>query len=169
MHMQKIRTFLWFDDKAEEAAKFYVSVFKNSRILSVSRYPEGSPGDSAGEVMTVNFELEGQEFIALNGGPDFRFTEAISLFVNCENQAEVDELWEKLTDGGEESQCGWLKDRYGLSWQIVPSVLMRMMEDKDPARAKRAMQAMLGMSKIDIAGLERARDEEAETTEELRR
>ena len=167
--MQKIRTFLWFDDKAEEAAKFYVSVFKSSKILKVSRYPEGSPGDSAGKVMTVNFELEGQEFIALNGGPDFRFTEAISLFVNCESQAEVDELWEKLTEGGEESQCGWLKDRYGLSWQIVPSALMRMIEDKDPAKAKRAMQAMLQMKKIDIATLERARDEESEATEELRR
>jgi predicted 3-demethylubiquinone-9 3-methyltransferase (glyoxalase superfamily) len=167
--MQKIRTFLWFDDKAEEAAKFYASIFKNSRILNISRYPEGSPGDSAGKVMTVNFELEGQEFIALNGGPDFRFTEAISLFVNCENQAEVDELWVKLTDGGEESQCGWLKDRYGLSWQIVPSALMRMIEDKDPAKAKRAMQAMLQMKKIDIATLERARDEETEVTEELRR
>ena len=167
--MQKIRTFLWFDDKAEEAAKFYVSIFKNSRILDVSRYPEGSPDDFAGKVMTVNFELDGQEFIALNGGPDFRFTEAISLFVNCESQAEVDELWEKLTKGGEESQCGWLKDRYGLSWQIVPSALMRMIEDEDPAKAKRAMQAMLQMKKIDIATLERARDEESEATEELRR
>jgi predicted 3-demethylubiquinone-9 3-methyltransferase (glyoxalase superfamily) len=167
--MQKIRTFLWFDDKAEEAAKFYVSIFKNSRLGEISRYPEGSPGALAGKVMTVSFELDGQELIALNGGPDFRFTEAISLFVNCETQAEVDELWEKLTEGGEESQCGWLKDKYGLSWQIVPAALDRMLADKDPEKAKRVMQAMLGMSKIDIAALERARDEETETIEELRR
>jgi predicted 3-demethylubiquinone-9 3-methyltransferase (glyoxalase superfamily) len=163
--MQKIRTFLWFDDKAEEAAKFYVSIFKNSRIGEVSRYPEGSPDDLAGKVMTVSFQLDGQELIALNGGPDFRFTEAISLFVNCETQAEVDELWEKLTAGGQESQCGWLKDRYGLSWQIIPSALMRMLDDKDRANAKRVMQAMLGMRKIDIAALERARDEETDTSE----
>jgi predicted 3-demethylubiquinone-9 3-methyltransferase (glyoxalase superfamily) len=166
--MQKIKTFLWFDDKAEEAAKFYVSIFKNSKIGEVSRYPEGSPGP-VGKVMTVDFELDGQELIALNGGPEFRFTEAISLFVNCETQAEVDELWEKLSEGGEKSQCGWLKDRYGLSWQIVPTALGRLMADKDPEKAKRVMQSMLQMSKIDIAALERARDEETETTEEVRR
>jgi predicted 3-demethylubiquinone-9 3-methyltransferase (glyoxalase superfamily) len=167
--MQKIQTFFWFDDKAEEAVKFYVSIFKNSKIGEVSRYTEGSPGP-VGKVMTVNFELDGQEFIALNGGPEFRFTEAISLLVNCETQAEVDSLWEKLSEGGEKSQCGWLKDRYGLSWQIVPTALGKLLADKDPEKAKRVMRAMLGMSKIDIAALELARDEEkTETTEEVRR
>ncbi len=166
--MQKIKTFLWFDDKAEEAVKFYVSIFKNSKIGEVSRYTEGTPGP-VGKVMTVDFQLDGQEFIALNGGPEFRFTEAISLFVNCETQAEVDELWEKLSQGGEKSQCGWLKDRYRLSWQIVPTALGKLLADKDPEKAKRVMQAMLQMSKIDIAALEHARDEESETTEEVRR
>lgn len=166
--MQKIKTFLWFDDKAEEAVKFYVSIFKNSKIGEVSRYTEGTPGP-VGKVMTVDFQLDGQEFIALNGGPEFRFSEAISLFVSCETQAEVDELWEKLSQGGEKSQCGWLKDRYGLSWQIVPTALGKLLADKDPEKAKRVMQAMLQMSKIDIAALERARDEESETTEEVRR
>ena len=156
--MQKITTFLWFDDDAEEAMKFYTSLFKNSKILSTSRYPEGSPGN-AGTLMTGTFQLEGQEFMALNAGPEFKFTEAISLFVNCESQQEVDELWAKLTaDGGEESQCGWLKDKFGLSWQIIPRQLGEMLGDKDPAKAKRAMDAMLKMRKIDIKALERARD-----------
>jgi predicted 3-demethylubiquinone-9 3-methyltransferase (glyoxalase superfamily) len=166
--MQKIKTFLWFDDKAEEAAKFYVSIFKNSKIGEVSRYQEGSPGPVE-KVMTVNFELDGQEFIALNGGPEFRFTEAISLFVDCATQAEVDELWDKLSEGGEKGQCGWLKDKYGLSWQIVPTALGRLLGAKDPEKAKRVMQAMLQMTKIDVAALERARDEETETPEEVRR
>lgn len=156
--MQKITTFLWFDDDAEEAMKFYTSIFKNSKILSTSRYPEGTPG-TAGTVMTGTFQLEGQEFMALNAGPEFKFTEAISLFVNCENQQEVDDLWTKLTaDGGEESQCGWLKDKFGLSWQIIPKQLGEMLGDKDPAKAKRALDAMLQMHKIDIKTLERARD-----------
>jgi predicted 3-demethylubiquinone-9 3-methyltransferase (glyoxalase superfamily) len=156
--MQKITTFLWFDDDAEEAMKFYTSIFKNSKILSTSRYPEGSPG-KAGAVMTGTFQLEGQEFMALNAGPEFKFTEAISLFVNCETQQEVDDLWAKLTaGGGEESQCGWLKDKFGLSWQIIPKQLGEMLGDKDPAKAKRALDAMLQMHKIDIKTLERARD-----------
>ena len=156
--MQKITTFLWFDDDAEEAMKFYTSLFKNSKILSTSRYPEGSPGN-AGTLMTGTFQLEGQEFMALNAGPEFKFTEAISLFVNCETQQEVDDLWAKLTaDGGEESQCGWLKDKFGLSWQIIPKQLGEMLGDKDPAKAKRAMDAMLQMHKIDIKAIERARD-----------
>ena len=156
--MQKITTFLWFDDDAEEAMKFYTSLFKNSKILSTSRYPEGSPGN-AGTLMTGTFQLEGQEFMALNAGPEFKFTEAISLFVSCENQQEVDDLWNKLTaDGGEESQCGWLKDKFGLSWQIIPKQLGEMLGDKDPAKAKRALDAMLQMHKIDIKTLERARD-----------
>jgi len=156
--MQKITTFLWFDDDAEEAMKFYTSLFKNSKILSTSRYPEGSPG-KVGTLMTGTFQLEGQEFMALNAGPEFKFTEAISLFVNCETQQEVDDLWAKLTaDGGEESQCGWLKDKFGLSWQIIPKQLGEMLGDKDPAKAKRAMDAMLQMHKIDIKAIERARD-----------
>jgi len=156
--MQKITTFLWFDDDAEEAMKFYTSLFKNSKILSTSRYPEGSPGN-AGTLMTGTFQLEGQEFMALNAGPEFKFTEAISLFVNCETQQEVDDLWAKLTaDGGEESQCGWLKDKFGLSWQIIPKQLGEMLGDKDSAKAKRALDAMLQMHKIDIKAIERARD-----------
>jgi predicted 3-demethylubiquinone-9 3-methyltransferase (glyoxalase superfamily) len=153
--MQKITTFLWFDDQAEEAMKFYVSIFKNSRVVDVSRYSEGSPG-AAGMVMTATFELEGQQFIALNGGPEFHFTEAISLLVSCETQQEIDDLWRKLTAGGEEGQCGWLKDKYGLSWQIVPKDMGALLGGKDPEKAKRAMQAMLGMKKIDIAALKRA-------------
>ena len=154
--MQKITTFLWFDDNAEEAMNLYVSIFRNSKILTVSRLPEGAPG-VAGKVTMGKFQLDGQEFMALNGGPQFRFTEAISLFVSCETQAEVDELWTKLTaDGGQESQCGWLKDKFGLSWQIIPTALPRLLGDKNPARAQRAMQAMLKMKKIDIAGLEEA-------------
>ena len=165
--MQKITTFLWFDDQAEEATKFYVSLFKNSKVLDVTRYPEGSPGP-AGKVMTVAFELDGQQFVALNGGPQFPFTEAISLLINCETQQEVDELWEKLSERGEKSQCGWLKDKYGLSWQVIPTALNRMLADKDPEKAQRVMQAMLHMSKIDVAELERARDEKAEVNQEAR-
>lgn len=157
--MQKITPFLWFNNKAEEAANFYVSLFKNSKILDISRYGDAGPGQK-GSVMTVNFQLEGQEFVALNGGPEFKFTEAISLYVNCKTQAEVDELWEKLTaNGGEESQCGWLKDKYGLSWQIVPTTLTEMLSDPDPVKAQRVMQAMLQMKKIDIQGLKNARDQ----------
>ncbi len=156
--MQKIVTFLWFDREAEEAMNFYLSVFPDSKVLSVSRYPEGSPGP-AGEVMVASFELGGQEFQALNGGPQFKFTEAISLMVNCETQAEVDNYWEKLTaNGGEESMCGWLKDKYGLSWQIVPTALGKLMSDPDPEKSQRVMQAMLGMKKLDIAALQRAHE-----------
>ena len=153
--MQKITPFLWFDTQAEEAANFYVSIFKNSKILGVSRYGEAGPGP-AGTVLTVTFQLDGHEFTALNGGPHFTFTEAISLFVNCETQQEVDELWAKLTAGGEESMCGWLKDKYGLSWQIVPRVLLELMQDKDPLKAKRVTEVMLQMRKIDIAKLQQA-------------
>jgi predicted 3-demethylubiquinone-9 3-methyltransferase (glyoxalase superfamily) len=154
--MQKITPFLWFDNNAEEAMKFYTSVFKNSKIGRVTLYPEGSPGP-AGTVMVGTFQIEGQEFIALNGGPAFKFTEAISFVVNCETQDEVDEYWKKLTaGGGKEVECGWLKDRFGLSWQIVPTILAKLMADKDPEKGKRVMQAMLKMKKIDIAGLQRA-------------
>jgi predicted 3-demethylubiquinone-9 3-methyltransferase (glyoxalase superfamily) len=154
-HIQKISPFLWFDNQAEQAAKFYVSVFPNSKIVGVSRYGDGGPGPK-GTVMTVTFELHGQRFIALNGGPQFTFTEAISFSVDCKTQEEVDRYWEKLSDGGEEGPCGWLKDRYGLSWQINPTVLGQMLSDPDPEKAKRAMEAMLKMKKIDIAALERA-------------
>ncbi len=154
--MQKITPFLWFNTQAEEAATLYTSIFKDSKILTVSRYGEAGPGPK-GSAMTVSFQLEGQQFLALNGGPHFKFTEAISLLVNCESQQEVDELWSKLTaDGGSESQCGWLKDRFGLSWQIVPTALGRMMSDADPQKAKRTVEAMLQMKKLDIAALERA-------------
>lgn len=151
--MQKIKTFLWFDNQAEEAANHYVSIFGgDSKVLGVTYYTEASPGEP-GAVMTVEFRLVGQEYVALNGGPQFPFTEAISLSVDCESQAEVDELWAKLTDGGEESQCGWLKDKYGLSWQIVPRGLAEALSDPDPAKADRAMKAMLGMKKLDIEAL----------------
>lgn len=151
--MQKIKTFLWFDNQAEEAANHYVSIFGgDSKVLGVTHYTEASPGEP-GAVMTVEFRLAGQEYIALNGGPQFPFTEAISLSVDCESQAEVDELWAKLTDGGEESRCGWLKDKYGLSWQIVPRGLSEALSDPDPAKADRAMKAMLGMKKLDIEAL----------------
>jgi predicted 3-demethylubiquinone-9 3-methyltransferase (glyoxalase superfamily) len=153
--MQKITPFLWFNDNAEEAMNFYVSLFKNSKVLSVNRLPEGTPGPG-GKVLTANFQLDGQEFIALNGGPEFKFTEAISFFVNCESQEEVDELWEKLAAGGEKSQCGWVKDKFGLWWQIVPTVLSAMLNDPDPRRSQNVLQAMLKMKKIDIAGLRRA-------------
>ena len=153
---QKITPFLWFNQEAEEAANFYVSLFKDSKILSVSRYGDAGPG-SKGSVMTVDFQLAGQKFTALNGGPHFKFTEAISLFVNCDSQEEVDTLWSKLTaNGGQEGQCGWLKDRFGLSWQIVPTRFMQLMQDKDPKRSQRVMQAMLTMKKLDLARLEAA-------------
>ena len=150
--MQKITPFLWFDDKAEEAMHFYVSTFKNAKVLSVAPGPNET-------VASVTFELRGQEFMALNAGPQFKFTEAISFFVSCETQEEVDELWEKLSEGGEKGRCGWLKDKYGLSWQIIPTALGETLGDKDPAKAKRAMEAMLKMGKIDIKTLMRARDQ----------
>ena len=153
--MQKITTFLTFDNQAEEAVNLYVSVFKNSKILNVSRYGEGAPVP-AGTVMSVSFMLEGQEFMALNGGPHFTFSDGISLFVSCETQDEVDELWEKLSAGGEKGPCGWLKDRFGVSWQIIPTALGQMLGDKDPQKSQRAMQAMLKMTKIDIAALRQA-------------
>ncbi|HET7224100.1 MAG TPA: VOC family protein [Candidatus Eisenbacteria bacterium] len=153
---QAITPFLWFDTQAEEAAKLYTSIFPNSRILEITRYGDAGPGPKGG-VMTVSFELNGQRFTALNGGPQFKFTEAISFVVNVESQQEVDALWSRLTaDGGAESQCGWLKDRFGLSWQITPNALMRLLADPDREKSQRVMQAMLGMRKIDIAGLERA-------------
>ena len=153
---QKITTYLWFDDNAEEAMSFYVSIFKNSKILEVARYGDAGPGPK-GAVMAGTFQLEGQQFMALNGGPHFKFTEAISLFVNCDTQEEVDDLWKKLTaGGGAPSQCGWLKDKFGLSWQIVPSVLPKMLADKDAQKSKRVMEAMLQMGKIDIEKLKQA-------------
>jgi predicted 3-demethylubiquinone-9 3-methyltransferase (glyoxalase superfamily) len=156
--MQKITTFLWFDDNAEEAINFYTSIFKNSKIKDVSRYPESAPGQK-GQVMTASFQLEGQDFMALNAGPRFKFTEAISLFVSCETQEEVDYYWNKLTaDGGQESMCGWLKDKFGLSWQIIPTALGKLGRDKDPAKAQRVWQAMLKMRKIDIKALQKAYD-----------
>lgn len=150
--MQKITTCLWFDDQAEQAANFYTSLFGNSRIVEVQYYNEAMP-DRAGQVMLVVFELAGQRFMALNSGPEFTFTEAVSLHVDCADQREVDELWAKLTDGGQESQCGWLKDRFGLSWQIIPRRLTELLNDPDPDRAVRATRAMLGMRKIDVQGL----------------
>ena len=153
--MQTITTSLWFDTEAEEAANFYVSVFKNSQVRNVARYGEAGPRP-AGMVMTVDFELDGQQFIALNGGPEFRFTEAVSLQVNCESQEEVDRYWSVLSEGGEEGPCGWLKDRYGLSWQIIPVALTELINDPDTAKAQRVMAAMLQMKKIDIAALEAA-------------
>ena len=157
--MQKITPFLWFDGKAEEAMKLYVSIFKNSKVLSVTRYGEAGPGPK-GSAMTVRFELDGQEFIGLNGGPQFKFTEAVSFSVDCKTQKEVDELWEKLSAGGEQGPCGWLKDKYGLSWQIVPTVLGQMLSDPDPKKSKRVMEAMLQMKKIDIPTLKRAYDQQ---------
>ena len=153
--MQKITPNLWFDTEAEEAANFYTSIFKNSKITNISHYGEAGPRP-AGTVLTVTFLLDEQEFTALNGGPDFKFNEAISLLVNCKDQDEVDELWAKLSSGGEEGPCGWLKDKYGVSWQIIPSVLGEMIQDEDDDRANRVMQAMLKMGKIDIAELEKA-------------
>ena len=156
---QRISPFLWFDSQAEEAANFYVSIFTNSRIRETSRYDEAASkaaGRPKGSVMTVAFELDGQEFIALNGGPMFKFSEAISLVVNCQTQAEVDHYWDKLTAGGQEVQCGWLKDRFGVSWQVVPTVLTELLQDKDPAKSKRVMAAMLQMKKLSIDELKRA-------------
>jgi predicted 3-demethylubiquinone-9 3-methyltransferase (glyoxalase superfamily) len=150
--MQKIHPYLWFDNQAEEAANFYTSIFKNSKITDVQRYQEAVP-DHAGKVMIVNFVLDGVGFTALNGGPQFTFTEAISLYVDCESQEEVDELWGKLTEGGEESRCGWLKDRYGVSWQIIPRTLVELMTDPDPVKANRVAEAMLTMQKIDVQRL----------------
>ena len=161
--MQKISPFLWFDDKAEEAANFYVSVFKNSKIGGITRYDEEgakASGRPKGTVMTVEFQLEGQEFTALNGGPHFKFTEAISFVVNCETQEEVDEFWEKLPEGGEKSRCGWLKDKYGLSWQVVPTVLGELFQSKDAERSERVMKAMLQMDKLDIKTLKQAYEQQ---------
>jgi predicted 3-demethylubiquinone-9 3-methyltransferase (glyoxalase superfamily) len=155
--MQKITPFLWFDDQAEEAMNHYVSIFKNSKIGSVTRYGDAGPGPK-GSVMTASFELEGQPFTALNGGPHFKFTEAVSFVVNCDTQAEVDELWDKLSAGGQTQQCGWLKDKFGLSWQIVPSVLIELIKDPDPQKSQRVMEAMLQMTKMDIAKLRQAYD-----------
>ena len=153
--MQHITPFLWFDTEAEEAANFYVSVFPNSTIGAVARYGEAGPGE-AGSVMTVEFELNGLRFVALNGSPEFKFTEAVSFVINCETQEEVDDYWAKLSEGGEEGPCGWLKDRYGLSWQVVPKVLVELLKDPDPAKAQRVMGAMLQMGKIEIEPLRRA-------------
>jgi predicted 3-demethylubiquinone-9 3-methyltransferase (glyoxalase superfamily) len=157
--MQKITPFLWFNDQAEEAAKFYVSIFKNSRILSVARFGDAgakASGRPKGSVMTVKFQLEGQKFVALNGGPYFKFTEAISFVVNCRTQKEVDRFWQKLSRGGQPGRCAWLKDKFGVSWQIVPEALIRMLNDKDELKSQRVMQAMLQMDKIDIKRLEQA-------------
>ena len=156
--LRKITPCLWFDTEGEEAAAFYTSIFENSRILRVTHYGSAGPRPE-GMVMTVSFELEGQEFIALNGGPEFTFNEAISFQVNCESQEEVDEFWAKLSDGGEEGPCGWLKDKYGVSWQVVPTVLDELIVDPDPERSQRVMKAMLGMGKLDIAELRRAADQ----------
>lgn len=157
--MQKITPFLWFDNQAEEAVNFYVSIFKNSKVGGMTRYDEEvakTSGKPEGSVMTIDFQLEGQEFIALNGGPQFKFSEAISFSVDCKTQEEVDELWDKLSEGGEEGPCGWLKDKFGLSWQIVPTVLIEMLKDGDAEKAKRVTRAMLQMKKLDIETLKRA-------------
>ncbi|MCU1589209.1 MAG: 3-demethylubiquinone-9 3-methyltransferase [Frankiales bacterium] len=148
---------LWFDGDAEDAAQFYVGVFDNSRIVSLSHYPEGAPGP-AGRVMTVEFELDGNRFVGINGGPQFTFDEAVSFQIDCKDQQEVDYFWERLSEGGEESQCGWLKDRFGLSWQVVPEGMQELFSDPDPERAQRAMKAMLTMSKLDLAALKAAAD-----------
>ncbi len=158
-NQQKITPFLWFDNQAEEAMQYYTSIFKNSRINSVTRYGEGGPGPNE-TVITASFSLNGQEFVALNGGPHFKFTEAISFVVNCETQDEIDDLWEKLSTGGEEGRCGWLKDKFGLSWQIVPPVLTKFLQDPDREKANRVMQAMMKMNKIDIPTLKQAYEPE---------
>jgi predicted 3-demethylubiquinone-9 3-methyltransferase (glyoxalase superfamily) len=158
-NVQKITPFLWFDSQAEEAAQYYVSIFPNSRVTQSTRYDEAASkaaGRPLGSVMTVAFELEGQEFVAINGGPHFKFTEAISLVVNCDTQQELDEVWSKLTAGGEEVECGWLKDKFGLSWQVVPSQLNKWLSDKDPKRSNRVMAEVLKMKKLDIERMERA-------------
>lgn len=157
--MQKITPCLWFDTRAEEAVNYYTSIFRNSKIVDIARFSEagaGASGQKAGTVMTVLFQIEGQEYLALNGGPEFKFTEAVSFIVNCKTQEEIDHYWEKLSEGGEEGPCGWLKDRYGLSWQIVPVQLGEMMRDKDPEKSNRVMRAMLAMKKIDISMLQQA-------------
>ena len=154
---EKITPNLWFDTEAEQAADFYVSVFKNSRIVHVAHYPEGAPRE-AGMVMTVLFELDGQRFVGINGGPEFQFDEAVSFQINCEDQDEVDHYWEKLSEGGEEGPCGWLKDRFGLSWQVVPKGMEELFSDPDPERARRAMESMLQMKKLDLATLQAAAD-----------
>ena len=155
MSQQKITPFLWFDGKAEEAANFYVSVFKNSKVVQLTRYGDAGPGPK-GTVMSAIFQLEGQRFYALNGGPQFKFSPAISLFVDCETQQEVDELWEKLSAGGKTNRCGWLDDKFGLTWQIIPTILGRLLQDKDAAKANRVMKAMMQMDKIDIVRLQQA-------------
>ena len=155
--MQKITPFLWFNDNAEEAVNHYRAIFKNSKLGSVLRCGDAGPGPK-GSVLTIAFQLEGEDFIALNGGPIFKFNEAISLSVDCKSQAEVDDLWEKLSAGGQKSQCGWLKDKFGLSWQVVPSALVEMLQDPDPEKSKRVMAAMMQMGKIDIAKLKQAYD-----------
>jgi predicted 3-demethylubiquinone-9 3-methyltransferase (glyoxalase superfamily) len=155
--MQKITPFLWYDGQAEEAVNFYVSIFKNSKVISFARYGDAGPGPK-GSVMTAAFQLEGQDFVALNGGPQYKFTPAISFVVSCETQAEVDELWEKLSAGGRKDRCAWLTDKFGVSWQIVPTILSKLLQDKDLEKAKRVMQTMLQMDKIDIARLQQAYD-----------
>jgi predicted 3-demethylubiquinone-9 3-methyltransferase (glyoxalase superfamily) len=157
--MQQITPFLWFDNQAEEAANFYVSVFPDGRITSISRYGEAGPRP-AGSVLVVGFELKGQQFQALNGGPNFKFTEAVSFVVNCNTQEEVDDYWEKLSAEGEKSQCGWLKDKYGLSWQVVPTILPKLLQSRDPQKANRVMQAIMSMTKLDIRTLQDAYDQE---------
>ncbi len=156
---QRITPFLWFNNQAEEAVKFYTSIFKNSKAGDVARYPEGTPGP-AGTVMTVNFELDGQEFVALNGGPQFPFTEAVSFVVNCQTQEEIDYYWQKLSAGGKEVQCGWLKNKFGVSWQIVPTILGELVNGKDAAKAKRVMHALLKMVKLDLRKLQEAASQE---------
>jgi len=153
--MQKITPFLWFDDKAEEAMNFYVSIFRNSKVVKLTHYGSAGPG-AEGTVMTAEFELEGEGFVALNGGPVFNFTLAISFVINCESQSEVDYYWERLSDGGEQIECGWLADRYGVSWQVVPPILLELINDPDPVKSQRVMRAMLQMKKLDIEGLKRA-------------
>ncbi len=156
--LQKITPFLWFDGKAEEAANFYVSIFPNSKVVSVSRYGDAGPGPK-GSAMSVVFQLHGQEFYALNGGPHFKFSPATSFFISCETQEEVDRYWQKLGAGGKTNRCGWLDDQFGLTWQVVPTILSKLLQDKDPKKANRVMQAMLQMEKLDIAGLQRAYDQ----------
>ena len=155
---QKITPYLWFDDQAEEAANFYTSIFKDSKIEDVTRYGKGGPRPE-GLAMTVSFELEGQEFVALNGGPEYKFTEAVSFLVSCDSQEEVDYFWNNLSEGGEEGPCGWLKDKFGLSWQIIPTALPELLSDPDPEKSQRVMEAMLQMSKIDIEGLQQAHEQ----------
>jgi len=153
--MQKITPFLWFNDKAEEAMKFYVSIFKNSKVVTVTRYGDAGPGPK-GSVMTAAFQIQGQDFVALNGGPQFTFSPAISFVINCQTQKEVDYFWQKLSEGGKTNQCGWLDDKYGLSWQVVPTILSKLLADKDPAKSQRVMKAMLQMEKLDIKRLKQA-------------